>query len=150
MVDGRLTALHTSHIVGGGAGQKVGTRMNKFSALLGVSAFSVALLATPAQALRIDFNNVNNISTTSDAYKGFRAAADFWQAVISTDVTLYFNVGFSSTGFSSANVIGSTGSTAFIGVDVQDVYDQLALTGTSRLDGIAAANMSPLSAVAAY
>src|SRR4051812_45438902 len=103
------------------------------SKLYAASALAAALLASaPAQALKIDFNNVNNISTDSDAYKGFRAAANFWQALISTDVTVYFNIGFANLG--NPNVIGQTGSTRFIGVDVQDVYAQLAATGTSRLD----------------
>jgi hypothetical protein len=81
--------------------------MKKFSALLGATMLA-AVSAQPAQALKIDLNNVNNISTSSDAYKGFRAAADFWEKMITTDVTLLFNVEFRSTGFSSANVIGST------------------------------------------
>jgi hypothetical protein len=119
--------------------------MKKFNALLSASALSVAVFATPAQALIINLNNVNNISTASDAYKGFRAAADFWQSVISTNVTLTFNIGFSNLG--STSIIGQTSSTAFQGVLVEDVYGQMAATGKSRLDKIAGANLSPLTQV---
>jgi hypothetical protein len=104
--------------------------------------------AAPVSALTIDFNNVNNISTTSDAYLGFRAAADFWESVISTNVTVYFNIGFANLG--NANIIGQTGSTRFVGFDMAETYGQLAQAGNSRLDSIAKANMSPLYAASAW
>lgn len=113
-----------------------------------VASILLAGVSVPASALTIDFNNVNNISTTSDAYRGFRAAADFWQSVISTDVTLYFNIGFADLG--NANVIGQTASTRFTGFDMAETYAQLAQAGNSRLDKIAAANMSPLVAATAW
>lgn len=103
--------------------------------------------AGSASALTISLQNVNNISTTSDAYLGFRAAANFWESVISTNVNVNLNIGFSTTGFNSPNIIGQTASTAFIGVRVVDVYSQLGATGNSTLDRIAYQNLSPLTAV---
>ncbi len=115
----------------------------------GVAAL-LCCAASQAGALTINLNNTGGVTPGTDAYRGFRAAADFWQAMISTNVTVNFNVGFTTTGFSSANVIGSTGSTAFIGVDVDDVYGQLAATGNSSLDRIAVAHLTPLTQVADY
>lgn len=116
--------------------------------LYAATAVAALFACAPAQALKIDFNNVNNLDVNSDAYKGFRAAANFWENVISTNVTVYFNIGFANLG--NPNVIGQTGSTRFVGVDVQDVYAQLNATKSSALDNIAVANLSPLTYSAAW
>lgn len=110
---------------------------------------SAAAAPAPA-AFLITLQDTGGVTPGTQAYTGFRAATAFWESVISTNVTVNLRVGFASTGFSSANVIGSTGSTAFIGVRPQDVYGQLALTGNSVLDSIAVANLSPLTQVAVY
>lgn len=114
------------------------------------AALLASAVAAPASALTITLQDTGGVAVGSQAYTDFRAAADFWQSMISTDVNVNLRVGFSTTGFASPNIIGSTASTAFIGVDVQDVYDQLAATGNSQLDAIAAQHMSPLYAAAAY
>ncbi len=115
-----------------------------------VAGLLAGAATAPASALTITLQDTGGVAVGTTAFVGFRAAADFWQSVLSTNVNVNLRVGFTSTGFSSANVIGSTSSTAFIGVDVQDVYGQFAATGTSRLDSIAFANLSPLTNSAAY
>lgn len=122
--------------------------MKTLKKLIGASVIAVAVAATPAQALKIDFNNVNNIDVNSDAYKGFRAAANFWESVISTNVTVYFNIGFANLG--APNVIGQTGSTRFTGFGMNEVYGAMGTTGNSQLDAIAKANMAPLTQAAAW
>ncbi len=112
-----------------------------------IASLIAGAAAVPAGALAISLQNTGGVETGTQAYTGFRAAANFWQSVLSTNVNVNLSVGFSSAGFSSPNIIGQTGSTAFIGVRTVDVYQQLALTGSSRLDRIADVHLSPLTAV---
>ncbi len=117
-------------------------------ALLGAAiAAALGCGAAPAAALTISLQDTGGVTPGTQAYAGFRAAANFWQSVLSTDINVNLNVGFNSTGFSSPNIIGQTASTAFIGVRTVDVYQQLATTGSSRLDKIAVTHLSPLTAV---
>lgn len=66
-------------------------------------------VATNASALTINLINTGGVEEGTAAFTGFRAAADYWQSMFSDNVTLTFNVGFSSQGF-AATTLGSTSS----------------------------------------
>ncbi len=100
------------------------------------AALSALLVAVPAQALKIELRNLNNVTPGTDSYKGFTAAARFWEKVLVNNVTVKLNVGFSQL---APNVLGSTGSTTN-GVFLQPFVNQLEATGTSKLDAIASAH----------
>jgi hypothetical protein len=90
----------------------VGTRHLGYQRMkLKASAAAAALLATvastPASALVINLNDIGGVSG-SRAENGFRIAARYWEGVITNDVTVNFNVGFSDLG---PNVLGGTRST---------------------------------------
>jgi len=113
----------------------------KMRSVLLASATAVALsAAAPASALTIVLNDIGGV-TGSAAASGFAAAAKYWESVISNDVTLTFNVGFSDLG---PNVLGGTSSTLATFVPIADYYDLLAATGNSAIDAAAVANLSPL------
>lgn len=75
------------------------------------AALLSSTVASSAQALTINLFNTGGVEEGTAAYIGFRAAADYWQSVLLDDVTLNFNVGFSSTGF-APTTLGSTGSSS--------------------------------------
>jgi hypothetical protein len=97
---------------------------------------SLVVTATPASALTINLFNLNNVTPGTAAFRGFRAAANFWERVITTNSTVNLNVGFSSL---PAGVLGSTGSTTN-GVFLEPYVNLLQSRATSNLDRIATAN----------
>lgn len=97
---------------------------------------AVALTSTPASALTINLFNLNNVTPGTAAFRGFRAAANFWERVITTNSTVNLNVGFSALG---AGILGSTGSTTN-GVFLEPFANILHSQASSNLDRIAAAN----------
>ena len=119
-----------------------------FKTLLSSSAVAAAMLmlAAPAGALVINLTDTGGVVAGTAAYDGFRAAANFWQSVLSSNVTVNLKVGFTATGFGNPNIIGQTSSTSLGGAPIGSVYGKLASSGTSRLDAIAVAHLSPLSA----
>ena len=110
------------------------TKLRKLAAA--TALVSVALSSTPASALTINLFNLNNVTPGTDAFRGFRAAANFWERVITTNSTVNLNVGFSALG---PNILGSTGSTTN-GVFLQPFVQQLQSRSRSNLDRIASAN----------
>jgi PEP-CTERM motif len=109
----------------------------KFRKLAVATAFAaVAMSSTPASALTINLFNLNNVTPGTDAFRGFRAAANFWERVITTNSTVNLNVGFSALG---PNILGSTGSTTN-GAFLQPFVQQLQSRSSSNLDRIATAN----------
>ena len=97
---------------------------------------AVTLSSTPASALTINLFNLNNVTPGTDAFRGFRAAANFWERVITTNSTVNLNVGFSALG---PNILGSTGSTTN-GVFLEPFVQQLQSRSSSNLDRIATAS----------
>jgi hypothetical protein len=78
-------------------------------AALGSLALLGAGMPVAANAMTIVLNNTGGVEQGTAAYTGFRAAADYWQSVFTDDVSLTFNVGFSSAGF-APTTLGSTSS----------------------------------------
>lgn len=83
------------------------TLYRKFASAAALAAGLMS--ATSASALTINLINTGGVEVGTAAYIGFRAAADYWQSVLTDNVTLTFNVGFTSVGF-AATTLGSTSS----------------------------------------
>lgn len=68
-------------------------------------------MGTPiaAHAVTIVLVNTGGVEQGTAAFDGFRAAANYWESVLRDNVTLTFNVGFSSAGF-APTTLGSTSS----------------------------------------
>lgn len=104
-----------------------------------LTIFAATLLAlgasTSANALVINLANTGGAEVGTDAYRGFSIAAQYWQSVLTDDVTLNFRIGFSSTGF-SPTTLGQTSSAS--GQKTQAAW-RTALTNdaTTTLDSIA-------------
>jgi len=96
--------------------------------------------AAPASALTIELTDIGGVSG-SPAALGFAVAAKYWESVITNDVTMKINVGYSDLG---PNVLGGTSSTLATFVPIGGYYNALAATGNSALDAMAVANLSPL------
>ncbi|TRW17269.1 PEP-CTERM sorting domain-containing protein [Glacieibacterium frigidum] len=101
----------------------------RFTKLIGAALLASAA-AVPANALTIELRNLNNVTPGTQAYDGFRAAANFWENLITNDVNVKLNVGFSQL---APNVLGSTGSTTQV-VSAEQTLAQIKATGNSRLD----------------
>jgi hypothetical protein len=122
----------------------------KISRYLAIASATVlgTSLASGAQALTINLFNTGGVEEGTAAYTGFRAAADYWQSVLLDDVTLTFNVGFSSTGF-AATTLGSTSSAsgqkstaAWKAALTADATTALDASVVSHLPSISNANVS--------
>jgi hypothetical protein len=117
--------------------------MTGFGKLLASAAFVASLFgAGSAQALTFQLIDYNGSVANTPAMQGFQIAADYWSSIITSNVTVRLEIGY--TGLASG-VIGQTQSTKY-GVSTSDVYAALAATGTSQLDHIAVSNLTPLTA----
>jgi hypothetical protein len=109
-------------------------------AVLLASALGAA--ATSADAATIVLHNIGGVTPGSDAYNGFRRAANFWGSQFSNDATINLDVGFNHLG---PDILGSTRST-FAVKSIQSVEGHLiAGASTSAIDQAAAANLPALS-----
>jgi hypothetical protein len=80
----------------------------------------IGAFATPAHALKIVLTDTGGVAG-SPAAAGFRAAARYWESIITNDVTLNVNVALASL---SRNTLGSAGS-AQIARSVTDVVSAI-------------------------
>lgn len=117
---------------------------NLKSGLLGAVAAAALASAAPAGAVTIILHDLGGPAavTGTAAELGFRIAAGYWESVLTNDATIELNVGY---GGLPPGVLGSTGSSLLTFVSISDYYGALAATGTSALDAMALANLSPLS-----
>ncbi len=102
-----------------------------------VALGATAVAAVPASALTIELRNTGGVEVGTQAFAGFTAAARFYELLFTNDVNVKLNVGF---GPLNPGILGSTGSTTNVAY-VGQVFPQLAATGNSALDAIAAANL---------
>ena len=111
---------------------------------LTAAAMLLASIALPTLANpRINLIDVGGVAG-SQAERGFKIAAKYWEKVLTNDVVLNFNVGYRDLG---PGVLGSTGSTLFTDVPISTYYGALGGNAAkSALDVMALANLSPLSA----
>jgi len=119
--------------------------MNKHRSFAYLAATTLALgSATSAEALTIILNNTGGVEMGTTAYRGFKAAASFWESVITDNVSVNFNVGFASSGFSSPTVLGTASSSA--SSKAQAAWRAaLVADATTPLDAIATANLANFS-----
>jgi hypothetical protein len=94
---------------------------------------TLALAAAPAHALKIELINTGGVVEGTDIYRGFKAAARFWEQALTNDVTLRFEVRYAAL---APNVIGSTGSTTNV-VYAGDLLPAMQAAGNSRVDQVA-------------
>lgn len=117
---------------------------NKFFALLATAAALTS--AVPATALTIVLNDAGGFTNNQAALDDFRAAAAYWQSVITTNVTVYIDISLASL---PTNVLGST-STTQTNHAVQFVENRLkAGASASAVDQTVVANLPTLVASAA-
>lgn len=108
------------------------------------AAVAVALgTATSAQALKINLINTGGVEEGTAAYIGFSAAARYWESVITDNVTLNFNVGFTTVGFAETTL----GSTSSASSQKSAAAWRTALTAdaTTALDDIAVQHLANFS-----
>ncbi|UYY76077.1 NF038122 family metalloprotease [Sphingomonas sp. R1] len=113
-------------------------------ALLASAALGLAAAASmPATAqTKIILNDIGGVTGTP-AELGFKIAASYWESVLTSNVTLKFDVGYAPLG---PGILGGTNSSLITYVPISDYYDALAATGNSALDSKAVAHLAPLSA----
>lgn len=98
----------------------------KLKASAAVAALLATVVATPASALVINLNDIGGVTGTN-AENGFRIAARYWENVITNNVTVNFNVGFSPLG---PNILGGTNSVLTIR-SLDSVQARIAAGGSS-------------------
>ncbi len=115
---------------------------------LAVTAAALALTnAAPASALNIILRDSQG-SFAAQGARGqaallaFQKAANFWNRTLTNNATINIDISFAAL---RPGVLGSTGSSSTV-INVADVYAGLRNTGTTALDAIANANLSPLDA----
>jgi hypothetical protein len=107
------------------------------------AALLMVIVAAPAAAgPTINLIDMGGV-TGSKAEQGFKIAAKYWESVLTNDVVLNFNVGFSKL---PPNVLGGTSSNLFQFVPITAYYDLLNAGGNSALDAQAATHRAPLDA----
>ena len=107
-----------------------------------LAALLIAGAAAPALAGPIiNLIDIGGVAG-SPAQQGFKIAAKYWESVLSNDVVLNFQVGFSPLG---PNILGGTRSSLLEYVPIRDYYNVLSATRTSALDARAVAHLSPLN-----
>ena len=124
--------------------------MNRVRTLMLASAMGAVAFATPASALNIVLKPDSTFSNSPNgaaALLGFQKAANYWNTVLTNNVTININVSFAALG---TGILGSTGS-SYDDVKVSQVYAALAnnakvANGGTALDQIAVANLRPLTA----
>lgn len=119
--------------------------MTKMKGLLAATAalgLAITVAAPAAAQTKIVLNDIGGVTGTP-AELGFKIAASYWESVLTNNVTLHFDVGFSHLG---PNILGGTSSTLLTNVGIDSYYGALAATGTSALDATVLANLAPLSA----
>ncbi len=113
-------------------------RVHKY--VTGVALASALLIGTPATAATIVLNNTGGVDKGTQVYKAFNAAAAFWGAQFSNNVTVNLDVGFRSLGPSGSNILGQTFSNQNI-YSISDYAHALTQTATSSVGIQAAAHL---------
>lgn len=112
--------------------------MRHATTLLAASLLAT-VAASPAYALRIELIDTGGVTPGTAAFNGFRAAANYWESMLSDDVTVRFNVGFTTAGFDP----GTLGSASSVATDKTFVSWRNAITSdaTTALDASVIANI---------
>lgn len=119
--------------------------MRKIKMVALCAAGSIGLIGSPASALNIVLHPDAGFTSAPNgaaALYAFEKAANYWNATISTNVTLDFDVHF---GALAPNVLGGTYSNTLETL-ASTTYAQMAAKSQSALDAIAVSNLRPLTA----
>ena len=109
------------------------------------TALAMGMLAASGAAVaqtKINLINTGGVGPGTQAERGFRAAAAYWESVLTNKATLNINVSFRPLG---PNILGGARSTLFAPLAISDYQALLFGAGRTQLDAIALANLSPLS-----
>jgi hypothetical protein len=112
------------------------------------AAGSVALLfatALPADAATINLHDIGGVTPGSDAAIGLQAAANSWANMLTNNVTINLNVGFSPLGETTLGYTTPTTETHFIGAAQLHLISQQ----TSPLDAMAVNGLHDLNSAGA-
>ncbi len=121
--------------------------MSKKLALAAATALASLATAMPASAANIVLYDVNGGFAAQGAQGAaalfaFQKAANYWNTVLTNDATVRIAIDFRAL---RTGVLGQASSSSDV-VYVGDVYNRLAATGSTALDAIAVANLTPLNA----
>jgi len=110
-----------------------------------MAASCVALAASQgAQAITIKLVNTGGVEAGTAAYIGFSAAAAYWESVLTDNVTVTFNVGFTASGFSNPETLGQASSS--FGSKTQAAWrSALIADATTPLDQMATTHLATFS-----
>lgn len=115
------------------------SKMKSF--LVGTAAIATAMAAAPSSALVINLIDTGGV-TGSNADLGFKIAARYWESVLTNNVTMNIQVGFSDLG---PDILGGTRTALYTSVPMADYYNILAAnTSKSTIDNQALASLRPL------
>ena len=110
------------------------------------TALAMGTLAASGAAVaqtRINLINTGGVGPGTQAERGFRAAAAYWESVLTNKATLNINVSFQPLG---PDILGGARSSLFAPVPIDFYQSLLAGSATTALDAVAVANMPALSA----
>lgn len=111
--------------------------------LLLLSSTCAAMLAwAPARALTINFTTIAGDSLTATELAAFEVAAQAWESVITTDVTLTISIGFTDLGTASNGALILGGASPVEGTVLYSSFtSQLASNATDAIDAAAVASL---------
>ncbi|KQR83538.1 PEP-CTERM domain protein [Sphingomonas sp. Leaf343] len=101
-----------------------------------------SVMTVPAGAVTFKLNNLGGAGAGTQARAGFDMAAAYWSSILTNNVTINLDIGFSRLG---PNVIGGTASAATPLFNSQ-VYQALRSTATSSVDALAISSLQTLKA----
>ncbi|RYF16321.1 MAG: PEP-CTERM sorting domain-containing protein [Oxalobacteraceae bacterium] len=108
--------------------------------LLALGAGAAILAAVPAQAVVFNLIDTGGTAQGTEARRGFEIAAGYWSSVLTDNITMNLNIGFSALG---TGILGSTGSTRSL-ITMNQYYTASAADRTSALDAFAYSNLPGL------
>jgi hypothetical protein len=112
-------------------------------ALLACAVAAGTIVSSQAGAVTFTLNNTGGAEEGTQARLGFDIATAYWASVLTDDVNITLNIGFSSLG---PNILGSTGSSRAVGLN-SDIYSALNGDRSSTLDNSAVGSLRPLTTV---
>ena len=113
-------------------------RRKQFCGTVAATAIlAAAAYASPAKALDIVLTDIGGAGAGTAAYDGFQQAANIWENLLTDNVTVRLNVGFSSLG---SGILGSTSSSK-VGLSYSDVRSALVADQATTNDALAVANL---------
>lgn len=113
--------------------------MGKWITCLTLTFHVIVPLKSVHADLLINLNPTAGMS--QESIDGFQRAADYWQSVLTDDVTINLDIDFTTL---DPGILGSAGSTTQL-AEVSDYYNALGNDATSADDAQAVANLSTLN-----